>query len=242
MTLNAKKTWKKVSSAQFIHRWLMLLLALPIVIWGFTGSYFVLMDIGFIRSDHISAKQPDNIMASAVIYPIGKVYQAYPQAENISLKMMSHLLVYQVTFAQSALLISAETGQHLPPISLLQAQTIAQSFQHQGAISPTAEIAQANLLTEQAPSELATKYLPAWQVVFDDLAQTTLYISAQTGDVVTRRHEYWRLFDLFWKWHIMDYDDGEAIDNNLLFYTAIASLIAVFSGGILVWQRRRRYC
>lgn len=241
MNLNAKKRLKKGLSAQFLHRWLMLFLAIPLVIWGLTGSYFVLMDIGFIRSDHIVAQQRQPISAAAISYPIAKVSHAYPQAERISLKRLADDWVYHVKLADKSLLINAVTGEQLAAISKTQAQIIAQSFQHQGAISPAAHLESIRLLTQNAPAELASRHLPVWQVVFDDIAHSTLYISAQTGDVVTRRHEYWRLFDLFWKWHIMDYDDGEAIDNQLLFYTAIASFVAVLAGMILVWQRRKRY-
>ncbi|MCL1047546.1 peptidase [Shewanella electrodiphila] len=244
--MNSRKTLKKVSSAQFVHRWLMLLLAIPIFIWGLTGSYFVLMDIGFIRSDHIVIERADKIRASAVKYPIAKVYQSFPEARKITLTVINTQLIYQVKLTDQSLLIDAASGQQLAAISKSQAEQISQSFQHQQSISPTAQIQFIGLLNdktplEQLPSELAARHLPVWRVVFDDIGQSTLYISAQTGEVVTRRHEYWRLFDLFWKWHIMDYDDGEAIDNQLLFYTAIASFIAVFAGGLLVWQRRKRY-
>ncbi|WP_247663236.1 peptidase [Shewanella sp. MMG014] len=231
-----------MTSAQFIHRWLMLILAIPIVIWGFTGSYFVLMDIGFIRSDHITVEKTAKIDASSVSYPISKLYQDFPEAKKITVKSLLQQAVYHVTLPERTLLISAQSGMQLDAITHEQATKIAQSFQHNNAISPSASIAAAKLLVEQAPAELASRHLPVWQVVFDDMAKTTLYISAQTGDVVTKRHEYWRWFDLFWKWHIMDYDEGEAIDNALLFYSAIGSFIAVFAGFVLLWQRRKRYC
>ncbi len=219
----------------------MLLFAIPIVIWGFTGSYFVLMDIGFIRSDHIVVEQTDKVSASSVSYPIIQVYQDFPEAKKVTLKSLLQQAVYQVNLPGESVLISAQSGKQLETISEQQAKILAHTFQHQGAISPSASITTVTLLTSKAPPELASRYLPVWQLVFDDMAKSTLYICAQTGAVVTKRHEYWRWFDLFWKWHIMDYDDGEAIDNALLFYTAIGSFIAVFSGVILLWQRRKRY-
>ncbi|WP_285163946.1 peptidase [Shewanella goraebulensis] len=219
----------------------MLIFAVPIIIWGFTGSYFVLMDIGFIRSDHVAVKQADKISPSSISYPISELYQAYPDAQAVIVKTLLKQMVYQLKLPEKSLLINAQSGQPFGSITEAQAKAIALTFQHQDAISPSASIVLIKLLNTQAPSELAARHLPVWQVRFDDIAQSTLYISAQTGDVVTRRHEYWRWFDLFWKWHIMDYDDGEAIDNALLFYTAIGSFIAVFAGGILIWQRRKRY-
>ncbi len=228
-------------SAHSLHRWLMLLLALPITIWALTGSYFVLMDLGFIRSDHIKPLQVDYLLADQPLYPITKVYLAYPAAENISLKAIGKHPYYQVKQQAGAVLVDANTGERMTELSEQQAIAITATFQHQQAISADANVSHIALLTENPPSELAKRHLPVWRVDFDDSANTTLYISANTGEVVTRRHDYWRLFDLLWKWHIMDYDDGEAIDNKLLLTTALISIIAVVAGLFLVWQRRRRY-
>ncbi|MFS1437124.1 peptidase [Shewanella sp. 10N.286.48.A6] len=225
----------------------MLVLAIPIIIWSVTGSYFVLMDIGFIRSDHVVSKV-EVIDPSQVQYTLSKVYQDYPQAQQISLKSVLNKAVYQVTFdqvtfeqenlADDKLLIDAQTGQVLERFNEQQARQIAALYLP--SVSAT-QLSSISLIEHNAPTELSARHLPVWRAEFDDIGMTTLYISAKSGDVVTRRHEYWRLFDLFWKWHIMDYNDGEAIDNQLLFYTSISAFIAVFSGLVLVWQRRKRY-
>ena len=233
--------FKRKLSAHTLHRWLMLVLALPITIWALTGSYFVLVDLGFIRSDHIKPEQVDYLLAGELAYPISKVYQRYPNAETISLKALVNRHYYQVNSRDETLLIDASNGKALSQLSEQHAISIAQRFVHQQSIPTTAKILQVGLITQDPPTELAQRHLPVWRVDFDDSASTTLYISAQSGEVVTRRHDYWRLFDLFWKWHIMDYDDGEAIDNKLLLITALISIVAVFAGLLLVWQRRRRY-
>ena len=239
LTLSRLRLLTAKLSAHFLHRWLMLLLALPLTIWALSGSYFVLMDLGFIRSDHIKPVQAVYLRVDNTLYPIGKVYLAYPAAESISLKGLGKHYYYQIKQAEGAVLVDANNGQQLLQLSAKQAIAIAE--QHQPSIAKGAKVSHVTLLTENPPSELAKRHLPVWRVDFDDHAATTLYISAQTAEVVTRRHDYWRLFDLFWKWHIMDYDDGEAIDNKLLLTTAVLSIVAVLAGLLLVWQRRRRY-
>nr|WP_283104128.1 peptidase [Shewanella gelidimarina] len=220
---------------------MMLLLAVPIVIWSVTGSYFVLMDLGFIRSDHISEQSRKKLDASQIKYPLAAVYQRYPNAQTITLKVMVIGQYYQVKLKEKSLLLDSNSGEVLAEITEQQARTIAKGFQHQQSISREARLIKVALLRDVAPAELAARHLPVWEMGFDDSAATTLYLSASTGDLVTRRHDYWRLFDLFWKWHIMDYDDGEAIDNQLLLITTIVAIIAVIAGLFLIWQRRRRY-
>ena len=235
------RSFKIKLSAHQLHRWLMLLLAIPISIWALTGSYFVLMDLGYIRSDHIKAAEVDYLAAGGLGYSIKEVYQRYSKAEAISLKVLSQRSYYQLKLKGETLLIDASNGKLVNSLSEQQVIAIARRLQHQQSISPAAKLLQATFISEHPPSELAERHLPVWKIEFDDSVSSTLYISAKSGEVVTRRHDYWRLFDLFWKWHIMDYDDGEAIDNKLLLITALISIIAVVAGLFLVWQRRRRY-
>lgn len=216
----------------------MLLLAVPIVIWSVTGSYFVLMDLSFIRSDHINVDKAAYIDSRQINYPMSEVYQRYPNARNIELKSVAGSLYYHVSLKDKMILINTGSGEVLSSINEVQARSIASQYQQ--SITADASI-NATLLTEIAPAELAARYLPVWRMDFNDSAATSLYLSATTGELVTRRHDYWRLFDLFWKWHIMDYDDGEAVDNLLLLFTALSAIIAVVAGLILTWQRRRRY-
>ncbi|WP_394130156.1 peptidase [Shewanella maritima] len=256
LTINIRT---KRLTAHTLHRWLMLLLAVPILIWTVTGSYFVLFDIGFIRSDHITpATQKTLPVASFSVskgitvtgatekYPIAQVYQRYPKAQQIHLIHVAGQWVYQVMLTDEKLRIDAQTGKQLPPLTQQQAELVATAHQHQQSIPSSASIQITQLITDKTsdnmPTELSSRHLPVWQVMFDDTARTTLYISSGSGEVVTRRHEYWRWFDLFWKWHIMDYDDGADVDNKLLLLTTLLALVATVSGGLLIWQRRKRYC
>jgi hypothetical protein len=65
--------------------------------------------------------------------------------------------------------------------------------------------------TGRAPirvNQNSTEYrgrLPAWRVDFDDEAATTLYVAAADGEVATRRNRIWRIHDVAWMLHIMDY-------------------------------------
>lgn len=214
------------------------MLAVPIVIWSVTGSYFVLMDLNFIHSDHISVEKSAYIDPSQISYPLSKVNQRYPNAQEIELKSVVNNFYYHVSLKDKVILINASSGESLPYISEDKARSIASQYQQ--AIAADASLT-ATLLTDIAPAELAARHLPVWRMDFSDNAATSLYLSATTGELVTRRHDYWRLFDLFWKWHIMDYDDGESVDNLLLLISSILSIMAVVAGLILIWQRRRRY-
>ena len=81
------------------------------------------------------------------------------------------------------------------------------------------------------------RHLPFWQIKFEGFSTPTLYVGQHTGDIVAKRHNYWRLFDWMWRFHIMDYDDGENVSNWFLFLVATMGLLAAFSGAVLTFYR-----
>ena len=59
---------------------------------------------------------------------------------------------------------------------------------------------------------------------------STLYISAVTGQLVSARHNYWRLFDIMWMLHIMDYKTRENVQNPLLTVMSTLALLTALFG------------
>ena len=80
----------------------------------------------------------------------------------------------------------------------------------------------------------------AWVATFDDRDKTTLYINPDSAMVKSRRSQTWRVFDFFWKLHIMDYDDGEDFNHPLLVLASLVALIVILSGFTLLFMRIRR--
>ena len=75
---------------------------------------------------------------------------------------------------------------------------------------------------------------------FDDRDKTTIYVDPSQGEVTARRSETWRLFDFFWKLHVMDYDDGADFNHPLLITAAGMAVFVSLSGFILLIIKMRR--
>jgi uncharacterized iron-regulated membrane protein len=88
------------------------------------------------------------------------------------------------------------------------------------------------LISQDPPAELSRRVLPAWRINFSDFASPAIYVSAQTGELVGKRHQYWRLFDLMFSLHVMDYEQQDA-SNKLLFWFALFAILASIVGAIL---------
>ena len=101
------------------------------------------------------------------------------------------------------------------------------------------EVASVEKITNNPPFELSRRVhnaLPAWRVNFADFGNPSLYISATNGKLLAKRHEFWRIFDWMFRFHIMDYSDSE-IDNILLFWITLMSVLAAISGLVLTYFR-----
>jgi hypothetical protein len=55
------------------------------------------------------------------------------------------------------------------------------------------------------------------------------------GELVTRRHELWRVFDFAWMLHIMDYKTRDNVNNWLLRGFTLAALALALSGAWLLF-------
>ncbi len=218
-----------VTKARRYHKWLMAFVGIQFVLWSFSGAYMVIMDIDYIHGDTLTHHQPKSIEPNQVTYSVNELKNAFPQAENIRLGYLEDKPVWRYTLEGGRDMVSAIDGRILSPLGKQAAMQIAR--QH---YTGDGELTSLTLITENGPSELSPRHLPVWRADFDNLGSPTLYISEAYGEVVTRRHTFWRGFDWMWRLHIMDYDDGENIGNAFLTIITLLGLFASIAGLILV--------
>ena len=198
--------------ARTLHKWIGLFAGIQVLIWLFTGLYMVVVDLDFIHGDPLvknmqqSIAVPDSSLLSMAVLRL-----KYPDASHIGLKPVMDKTFFTVTTASSRYLLDPETGAVTSPLGEQAAREIA-TFHFNG----NARILDATLITAKPPMEIQTRRLPLWQINFADRFSTSFYIDPYTGTLVTRRHQYWRIFDFMWMLHIMDYDERTDVHNPLL--------------------------
>ena len=228
---------KKVAlTLRKVHKFLMLFLGVQFVLWTLSGFYMVVMDIDFIHGDHLVKESSVVVLSAKRLLNFQDILQQYPQAKRLKLTKLAQQSVYQFRIKGDLQLVSANTGKSLLPFTqadIIKLVTAQSSFPDETVIKDI------QLLTDNAPSELSARHLPAWQITYDDFSNSTLYISSATGQVVTKRHNYWRFFDFVWMLHIMDYENRQDITNWFLFVFSLTGVFSCFSGLYLVGHRFR---
>ncbi len=227
-------TFSLLKTSRKLHKWLMAFIGAQFVIWSVTGAYMVFFDIDYIHGDSLVQNHQTKLNVEDIHYSQQALYQAYPNAEKIQLAKFIDRDVYRFKQDGVHFIVDAQNGELLSPLSKQQAVKAAQ-FEYTGS----GGVAEVEYIEDNPPFELSRRVhdaLPAWRVNFDDFGSPSLYISARSGALLAKRHEWWRIFDWMFRFHVMDYEDSE-IDNQLLFWFTLLGIFAGISGLILTFYR-----
>ena len=192
--------------------------------------------IDIIHGDHFIRHDDPRPTTAAGLASPGAVASA---ADADSVKLSGHLErpAYIAKTEAGDLLFDAESGQRLAPPTREQIQQLAQK-----SFTGSDRLVRLSLITD-IPGEIRGRKPPLWRADFGGWNKPTLYLSPATGELVSRRHELWRIFDFVWMLHIMDYDERENVNNWLLRGFTWLAFATALSGAWLLWfafPRRRR--
>lgn len=223
--------------ARRLHKWLALVVGLQALIWTVSGMYMVAVHIDYIHGDHLVRAPDDRPFDAARLLAPTAVTAGLEGVKAVRLSRLVDRPTYIVETAEGSHLFDASSGAKLPPVDEAAAREIAGRRMAQDR-----RIVKAELLQE-LPLEVQTRTAPLWRVDFDGWDKPAFYISPATGELVSRRHEAWRVFDFMWMLHIMDYDDRQNMNNWLLRPMTWGAALMALSGAWLLWwsfPRRKR--
>lgn len=221
-----------------LHKWLALVVGAQALLWIVSGFYMVVVDLDFIHGDSLVHNLSTPPPRTESWLPLGVLRMRFPGLEQMRIKGLPGFdqPLYEVRAEGNVFLVDAITGQTLSPLDESRITVLARHY-YAGRGSP----ATIELVVGEPPLEIQSRPLPLWRVQFDDGYQTTLYIHPDSGELVTRRHRFWRWFDALWMLHIMDYEERTDVNNVLLRAATIAGLALAASGlWLLYFSFRRR--
>jgi len=226
--------------ARALHKWSGLIIGVQMLIWLLTGLYMVIVNIDFIHGDPMVRNMQSTITVPRTpALGFAGLIETYPNASDIGLQSVMGETRYAVTTPDRRYLIDPYTAEVLSPLGETTARAIAR-FHFNG----DAVITNAALITTDPPTEIQTRQLPLWRIDFDDRFSSSFYIDPYSGKLATRRHQYWRIFDIFWMLHIMDYESRSDVHNPLLITAQVSGLGFALTGLWLLFYsfntRRRK--
>lgn len=230
-----KPPFNLLKSSRKYHKWIMAFISVQFLFWSITGLYMVSMDIHHIHGETLVKNQNQTLELNEVNFTTASLIENFPEAKDISLGKLLDKQVYRFTNGgEGKVAVDANTGDVIPQIDETMARKIG-NYHYAGS----GQIEALTIMTSasEMPAELSPRHLPFWQIKFEGLSSPTLYVNQNTGAVVAKRHDFWRLFDWMWRFHIMDYDDGENVSNWFLLLVASLGLLAALAGAVLTYYR-----
>lgn len=225
-----------------LHRWLGLLLVLPLASWMISGFYFSFVPITEIRGEHLTAP-PESLSkqllaqapppASALVAidrHLGRDWKfesLSPVSFDGKASWRIEGFTNKVPFVR---LVDFESGQVREPLSAEEAKKQAQKMLLEPGDDPSVEW----LEEEPANLEFRGRTLPVWRVTFTEPENLHLYLDPWTGELLARRTDRWRIFDFLWMLHILDFDTRDNFNHPLLQIVASMGLVVVL-GGFVLW-------
>jgi len=227
-----------------VHKWLALAMAVQILFWFASGLFFAAFPIERVRSEHAVVDQaPAPVALDEAAAGLRLLSRAgVAPGDRIELRsLLGRPVALVAPRAGRPRLYDLATGRRLSPIPMTFAARIAEADHAGDARAARVQRIAANDSEYRAA-------LPAWRVDFEDGANRSLYVAADSGAVTARRSTLWRVYDFLWGLHIMDWRGHEDFNTPLLIVATLLGLVVVVAGivilpgrlGFTAWRRRRR--
>ncbi|NQY13749.1 MAG: hypothetical protein HRT81_07835 [Henriciella sp.] len=228
-------TTRRVARA---HKVIGIVAGLLLLSWTASGLFFSLYPIETIRGDpwRPSIEHGDLTDMSVAISASEALSVADVPAEAVTLKPFLGAPVWMVQAESGQIMVDANTGHVRSPITQSDVDALLARFDDKpdglGDLTVTYMIWENPLREYGGP-------LPAWVIEYEPRKQR-IYIDASSGDVRAVRTTKWRIFDILWRFHILDITGDDRFDSWWLKLAAFLGLTMVLSGFVLLIDRVRK--
>ena len=207
-----------------IHKYLSFFISLQLLLWTVSGIYFAFNKIENVRGEQYREEPNFNVDFSRLNFEIDG-------AQNIRVinRIDKEILVVDGIYGREYLDFD---GKDVEQLNSEEAKIL--SAKHTSLIPESIE-----LVTENSVgSEYRGRALPIFRVksVNDVGESINVYLNVYTGEVEAVRSVQWRIWDLMWGFHIMDWKTRADIDNLLLKIFSILALISSITGVLLFFK------
>ena len=191
------------------HRYLSIFVSIQLLLWTVSGIYFAYNKIELVRGEQY--RLPKDI-EYRIFDRLGLTLIETNKDGKKSYQTYPERESIKPLTIQEALLITSQKTT-LNPLEAILIEDVKPGSEYRGA-------------------------LPAYKVKTDSKDKINVYVGYMTGDISSIRSDSWRIWDLMWSLHIMDYRERDNINNILLKLLSILALITSLSGITLFFVKK----
>jgi uncharacterized iron-regulated membrane protein len=206
------------------HKYLSFFISIQLLLWTVSGIYFAFNKIENVRGEQYRLNQPADIL-------LGELSFSIPDAIDINIKKrLGDTIVIAST--KSGMRYLDTNGNPVNHITSDEAMAIVE----QATTLQPQRVEQVN--DSSRGSEYRGRALPIYRVITKNAndAEINVYVNIYSGDISAIRSVQWRIWDLMWGFHIMDWVERDNIDNILLKIFSILALVSSLTGVLLFFK------
>ena len=192
-----------------LHRYLSIFISIQLLLWTISGIYFAYNKIELVRGEQ------------------------YRLPKNVEYRIFDRLgtsIIETIQYGEKSYKTYPE-GNVINPLTKEEVKKIT-------AQKTTLNPLDVSLVTELYPGAEYRGSLPVYKVKTDTKDDINVYVGYMTGDIGSIRSDSWRIWDLMWSLHIMDYRERNNINNILLRILSILALVTSISGITLFFVKK----
>ncbi len=239
-----RATWHR--QIRKAHRWLGVILGVQFLFWTLGGIYFSWSNMSAVKGDDKRAliepiKATQNLVSPQLVIKKMNVKDSVQYIIRLELIQILSKPYYQISYRNEhsertiIQLADAESGNLRPALNEKEATQVAAA-----CLTANLRILKTEYLTAaNGHHEYREQPLPAYAVTFDDNDPITVYVASELGTVQKLRNNKWRVYDLLWMLHTMDYNTRSNFSNWLIQSFSVLGLITILSGFILFYLSKK---
>ena len=208
-----------------IHKYLSLFISLQLLLWTASGIYFAYNKIENVRGEQY--REPTSLSVD-----LGKINFEVEDISTLSFANRLDERVVVIRDTEGKKYFDFD-GNLIEKISFEDALKVVKTKTN---LSPlfVEEVAEA-----KKRAEYRGRDLPIYRVVSKNKKneEINVYVNPYSGDISAVRSTQWRIWDLLWGFHIMDWQERDNIGNIFLKIFSVLALLSAITGIVLFFKK-----
>ena len=206
------------------HKYLSFFISLQLFLWTISGIYFAFNKIELVRGEQYRLTES---------FPIDFDEVKFSRSDVQQVKAINRL-------GETIFVVSGSKGTEYldafgSPVNKLNRNEVFEIVSLSSTLFP---IDLEEISESSKGSEFRGRDLPLYKVtsINDKDKKINLYLNVFSGEITAVRSLQWRIWDLMWGFHIMDWQTRDKINNIFLKIFSILALVSSISGILLFFR------
>ena len=206
------------------HKYLSFFISLQLFLWTISGIYFAFNKIELVRGEQYRLTES---------FPVNFNEVKFSRSDVQQVKAINRLgeIIFVVSGSKSTEYLDSFGA----PVNKLNKSEVFEIVSSSSTLKP---IDLEEITEFSKGSEFRGRNLPLYKVTSlnDKDKKINLYLNVFSGEITAVRSIQWRIWDLMWGFHIMDWQTRDKINNIFLQIFSILALVSSISGIMLFFR------